>query len=120
MSLNDSAVLSVNVMFQNRVQMAMIAACIAIASELTSVLWHEHRVELVHAILSSPTSVNNYTTMFSQTAATDSTVLGDATVGGTVALTTANAATQQALITDAHINAAVSGQFYAFAQRIPV
>jgi hypothetical protein len=116
-SRNDSYVLGTNAAFLGRVQASMVAACVAIAAEGSATANHIFRIQLVHAILSSPTSQANYATMFALTVATDTTVLADATQGGTVALG-ANVGTQQALVTDAHIDTAVAGQFTAYCQGI--
>jgi uncharacterized protein (DUF2252 family) len=117
-ALNDSYVLGSNATFQGRVQAQMLAACVAIASEGAAVVNHPARLQLVHAILGSPTSLQNYAQMFALSVATDATVISDATSANTVSLTTANVATQQGLVTDAHISNAVSGQWNAFAQGI--
>jgi hypothetical protein len=55
-----------------------------------------------------------YKVLFANTVATDANVSGDATVAGTVPLTTGNVATQAALVTDAHIDNAISSQFNSF------
>jgi len=55
-----------------------------------------------------------YVTLFANAVATNATVLSDATQAGTVVLTTGNVAAQAALVTDAHIDAAIAGMFNAF------
>jgi hypothetical protein len=119
-SYNDSKVLGGDPTFQGRVQSSMLSSAVAISSEGPSVDNHSYRLTLVHQILATPTGLDNYAKMFSLTVATDPTVLGAATQSGTVALTTGNVATQQALVTDAQIGAAISGQFNAFVQGMPV
>ena len=118
-SLSDSAVLGGNATFISRVQESLVASAIAISSEGTGVVNHPYRLHTVHQLFQSPTSLQNFVSMFALTVPTDTTVLADATQAGTVALTTGNVATQQALVTDAHINSAVSGQFNAFCQSLP-
>jgi hypothetical protein len=116
-SRNDSYVLGTNAGFLGRVQASMVSAAVAIASEGLNVANHPSRLQLVHQILSSPSDQTRLATMFALSVATDPTVLVDATQAGTVVLG-ANVGTQQALVTDAHIDAAVSGQFNAYCQGI--
>ena len=120
--LNDGALLAAQPLFQGRVQSALIAACIAIANETFAQGGglHAFRLHLVHAIVASVAAINDAVLRFSISAATSAAVLSDATAGGTVPLTAANVAAQQALVTDATINAAVSSQFNTFAQQIPI
>jgi hypothetical protein len=115
MALADSAVLGANATFQGRVQASLLAACVSIASE-GNIVDHPARLQLVHAILASAASLSDHVTMLALSVAIDAAVISDATQAGTVALTTTNVPTQQALVTDVHINAAVSAQFNAYAQ----
>ena len=117
-SLSDSNFLGVNQLFINRVQASLLAAAVAIFAEGTSVNNHRDRVQFIHTLLASPTNVANFSSLFALTVGTDATVIGQATQAGTVVLTAANAPAQQALVTDAAITAAVSGQFNAFVQGI--
>lgn len=118
-SRNDSNILGANPLYVNRVQSSLVAACINIFAEGTAVANHRDRVQLVHQVLSNPTSMTNYTTMFGVATATDASVLADATQAGTVPLTSGNVSTQEALVTDAHIDAAVASMFNAFVPGIP-
>jgi hypothetical protein len=52
--------------------------------------------------------------LFSNTVANDTNVINDATAAGTVVLTSGNRATQQALVTDAHIDLAIASSFNSF------
>lgn len=113
-SLNDSAVLGASTAFVGRVQESFLAACINIFAEGTTVANHIPRVAFIHQALSSPTTLLAWATTLALSVATDTSVLADATQAGTVALTTANVLAQQALVTDAHINTAVAGQFNAY------
>lgn len=118
-SRNDSAVLGANTTFVARVQASLLSAVINISSEGNAIANHSFRLALVHQILSSPSNLAAFATMFALSVATDSNVLADATAAGTVALTTSNILTQQALSTDAHIDTAVSSQFNAYCSGIP-
>src|SRR5712692_10313201 len=118
MSLSDSNLLGTNVTFQARVQSALLTAAIAIFAEGLSVNNHRDRVSLVHAILANPTALTNYGNLFALAVSTDTTVEGQATVSNTVVLTAANVAAQEALVTDAAINTAVSAMYNAFANGI--
>ena len=118
-SLSDSSILGTNVKFMARVQAALVAACGAIATESTATASHPYRLQLVHAVLARPTAMQDYATLFAWMVSTDALVLADATQAGTVVLSSGNADAQQALVTDAHIQTAVSGFFNAFCQGIP-
>lgn len=89
----------------------MLAASIAITTEAWTVAFHRERQTQAVGILNNPDS---FKVLFASTVATDANVISDATQVGTVALTTGNVATQAALVTDAHIDAAVSAQFNSF------
>lgn len=113
-SHNDSAVLSSDPTFQNRVREALAAACITVANEAISastLSLHKKRADLCVLILNAPDS---YKILFAFSVATDASVLADATANGTVALTSGNVATQEALVTDAHIDAAIGNQANAY------
>src|SRR5215468_6391352 len=114
-SRSDSYVLGNDVLFQHRIQASLLAACISIQTEnFQTTVFHRERSNYVVSILSSMTAFNDAVQRHSFGVATDAAVLSDATVSGTVVLTVANADAQQALATDAHIDAAVSGQFNTF------
>jgi len=113
-SLNDSAVLGASSLFQGRVQASLLSACNVIAIEGNNVVNHTARLQLAHTIVANPTNMSNYAQMLSFSVATDSNVLADATVGGTVVLSVGNRDTQQVLVTDAHINSALAAFYNTF------
>jgi microcompartment protein CcmK/EutM len=100
--------------FQNRVQASLVAACVAISTEGFSVVFHRERADVARQVLLGPNTPTNWVQLFSNAVATDTNVIGDATAAGTVVLTSGNRATQQASVTDAHIDNAVSGMFNSF------
>lgn len=111
-SYSDAAVLSGDATYQNRVQESLLKYCTqTIVSEGISVLWHKQRATFCSLVVGAPAS---YKSLFAATTAVDTTVLSDATQAGTVVLTTGNVAAQAALVTDAHIDNAVSAEFNAF------
>ena len=113
-SRSDQYQLSQDTGFQHRVQASLIAACISISNEAWSST-HRSRQNLVVSILQSPTGANmNWVQLFSNAAASDTNVIADATVGGTVVLTSGNISTQSLLVSDAHIDAAISSVFNSF------
>lgn len=114
MSLSDQSVLAANTAFVGRVQEALAAACVSIANEATTAPLHYSRARLAAQILVAGTSPPGWPQLFAYSVATDANVISDATQAGTVALTAANIAAQQALVTDAHIATAVSSQFNSF------
>ena len=115
MALSDQAVLAANAAFISRVQESLVATCVAIQSEATSTAYHYSRARFATQVMQQmATQPTQWPQAFAFSVATDANVISDATAAGTVTLTSGNVATQQALITDAHINAAVSGQFNSF------
>ncbi len=111
-SRSDQALLAADPTYQNRVRQSMVAACISISNEgWAGGSIHKQRIDQAQKILNAPDS---YKQIFAISVATDAGVIGDATVAGTVVLTGANVAAQAALVTDAHMDAAVSGQFNSF------
>lgn len=113
-SLNDQAILSADPLFTNRVRQALVAASIAITNEAitaASLPLHQRRAAYAASVVSNPTV---FAPQWTIAVATDANVIGDATAAGTVVLTSGNSATQQALVTDAHINTAVSAMFNSF------
>jgi hypothetical protein len=112
-SRNDMYLLSQDSVFQHRVQASLMSTCVAVSNEAWSAL-HRQRQNFVAQILQSPTSMANQVTLFACLAATDTSVIADATVGGTIPLTGANTAAQSLLVTDGHIDAAISAEFNAF------
>lgn len=110
-TFKDMDILRGDTVFQGRVRAALISICVAIMNEAWSTAFHRERSSYASQILNAPDS---FVPIFASSVSTDSTVIGDATQAGTVALTTGNVATQAALVTDAHISSAISGQFNSF------
>jgi hypothetical protein len=110
-SRSDSYQLSTDPTFQNRVRSSLVAACISIVNEGWAVAFHRERDTFAVQVMNAP---DTYKLLFANAVATDASCLADATAAGTVVLTSGNVATQAALVTDAHIDAAVSGQFNSF------
>jgi hypothetical protein len=111
-SYNDKQILSGDATFQNRVRQSMIAACVAIKAESPiTTPFHRERETFLVAVMNAP---DTYKLLFAQAVANDASVISDATAAGTVALTGANVVAQAALVTDAHMDTAISGQFNSF------
>jgi hypothetical protein len=109
-SYSDMSFLAADVNFNARVGSALWQQCVNIASETWSAT-HTARKQYVVQILNNP---SNYKPFFVNIVSVDTSVIADATVGGTVVLSAANAAAQGALVTDVHIGNAISGAFNAF------
>jgi hypothetical protein len=108
----DQQLLANDPTFQNRVRQSLINACIANKGEATTVAFHRERETYCVAVLNNPDQFKAFTTM---AVVANSAVIGDATVNGTVPLTSGNVATQATLVTDPHIDATLSGaNFNAF------
>lgn len=114
-SYNDKYQLAQSTLFQHRVQASLCAAALAVQSENANTTpLHPPRADLARSILLSPTGNTNYVQLFSNVVACDTSVINDATGSGTTAITAANMDAQQANVTDAHIDAAISSTFNAF------
>lgn len=115
MALNDSYQLSQDPVFQNRVQAALLTASVAISNEGWTVAFHRERASFAVQILAGSGGAQaGFVTLFTNAVATDTTCLSDATQAGTVQLTSANRGAQALLVTDVHINNAVSAMFNSF------
>jgi hypothetical protein len=107
---NDQQLLAGDATFQSRVRQSMINACVGFANAQSGTYWRERQTYAV-GVMGAPDS---YKVIFSQMVAANSAVIGDATVGGTVPLTSGNVATQAALVTDGHIDATITSNFNSF------
>jgi hypothetical protein len=113
-SHSDSYQLSQSVPFQNRVQSSLLSACVSIANEGWAVAFHRERTTFIASTLSTSSTLASAVLLFTSTVACDANVLADATQGGTVPLTGANRDAQGAIVSDAHIDAAIASQFNAY------
>lgn len=110
-SYSDKYTLTTDPTFQHRVQQAMTQACQNIQTEGWLTPFHRERSRYCAQILNSP---GTYLPLFVNVVANDSAVISDATAAGAVVLTAANVAAQAALVTDAHMDNAVSANFNSF------
>lgn len=110
-SHSDSYQLSQDTTFQGRVQAALVTYFGVVTNEGWSVPFHRERTLYISSVMGSPTTLTNVVNLFTIIAAADTTVLSDATQAGTVVLTSGNRAAQGALVTDTHIDNAISAQF---------
>src|SRR5712671_790127 len=98
--------------FQKRCQTSFVDRCNIVQTEGFSVVFHRERQKFAVQALANPQAFANTVAQVYIGTATDSLVISDATVGGTIHLVDgATAATGAVLVTDAHIDAAISGQF---------
>jgi hypothetical protein len=109
-SYNDMSTLATDPTFGNRVASALWQTCINVATEAWSST-HASRKNYAVQVLNNPTF---YKPFFVNVASVDATVIADATVGGTVAITSGNVAAQAALVTDVHIGNALAAAYNAF------
>lgn len=94
--------------FENRVMAAAIQQCIVVGQESpVTVPFHRERHAYCVLVMNNPL---NYRNLFASSVSTDVGVIGDATQNSTVSITSGNAATQAALVTDTHILGAIQGQ----------
>lgn len=116
-SFSDASVLAGDPTFQSRVGAGLFTYCQVVGTEGWTVAFHRERARFVQQVFTTPLNaqgLNPWIFQFANTVATDTTVLSDATQAGTVALTTTNRSTQQALVTDTHISNAVASQFNSY------
>lgn len=110
-SYSDQQFVGADPAFQNRVRQSLLKAAIAIKGEGNAVNFHRERERFCVAVMNG---ADAFRLVIAQAVATDALVISDATAAGTVVLTAGNAAAQAALVTDAHIDGAISGQFNSF------
>src|SRR5215831_12228602 len=108
---SDKNLLSTDAGFQSRVRASMISNSLAVTTESFSTAFHRERQTYAVQVLNAP---DTYKPLFANTVATDTAVINDATQNGTVTLASSNLATQAALVTDAHIDSAISSQYNSF------
>ena len=111
---SDMDMVSQEPTFQNRVQASLIVACIAISNEGWAIPFHRERADFCARVLGNPNGTPNFVALFSNAVATDTSVINDATQTGTVVLSAGNRAAQAALVTDSHLDTAVSAMFNSF------
>jgi hypothetical protein len=111
-SHNDKQILSQDPTFQNRVKMSLVTACINLKTEDPKTIpFHREREAFAVAVMNAP---DTFKANAATAVSTDTNVINDATVSGTVALTSGNVAAQAINVADAHIDTAISGQFNTF------
>jgi hypothetical protein len=113
-SFSDASQLALDPTFQARVGASLWTYCQVVATEGWTVAFHRERAAFVNQIFNVTTTTNPYIQLFSNTVASDTNVLADATIGGTVILTVANRTAQAALVTDTHISNAIASQFNSY------
>jgi hypothetical protein len=118
MAFNDAAILAQDLTFQGRVGAALLTYAQVVATENpATVPFHRERANFAVQIFTTNLNaqgINPWTLIFTNSVATDTTVIADATVSGTVPLTAANRAAQGLLVTDTHISNAVAAQFNSY------
>ena len=112
-SYSDQQFLAADATFQNRVRQSLILFVVnTIGTESpVTVAFHRERSRFAVLVMNQPDS---FKVIAAQLAATNATVISDATVGGTVVLSAANAAAQAALVTDVHIDNALAAAYNDF------
>jgi len=116
-SFSDASVLAGDTTFQARVGAGLLTYCQVVGTEGWTVAFHRERAIFAMQVFTETLNaqgINPWNMIFANSVATDTTVLADATVAGTVAVTVANRLVQQALVTDAHISNAVASQFNSY------
>lgn len=119
-NLNDQQVLASDPTFQNRVRESLVNYCANVVSvETITGTWtgtmpaftHKLRVNYCASVLAAPDSFKQ---LFAIAAAANATIIGDATQGGTVPLTSANVAAQATKVLDGDLNNGVSAVLNPF------
>jgi hypothetical protein len=115
MAFADSAILASNATFQGRVGAALFTYLATVVNtEAWTVPFHRERQTFCSQVLARTDIPNPWIATFANSVSCDTTVVSDATQAGTVPLTGANVATQQALVTDTHISNAVASQLNSY------
>ncbi len=120
-SFLDAYNLAQDPVFQGRVGAGLFTYCQVVGTEGWTVAFHRERANLALQVFNATLNaqgINPYQIQFAHSVATDSSVLADATVSGTVPITGANAAAQSLLVTDVHISNAIASQFNSYI-RVP-
>ena len=121
-SFSDSFWLAQDPVFQGRVGAGLYTFCQVVGSEGWTVPFHRERATFAANIFNATLNAqgaNPYQTQFAHSVAADTTVLADATVGGTVPITSlVIAAAQAPSVTDTHISNAIASQFNSYI-RVP-
>jgi hypothetical protein len=108
----DQQLLAADLTFQARVRQALLKGCVAIkAEDPTTTPFHREREAFAVSVANNPDA---YKILMSQSISSAANVINDATVSGATPLTSGNVATQAALVTDAHIDAAITANFTSF------
>ncbi len=110
-SLSDMDALRQSNSFKARIRASMVEGAVIVATEAWSVAFHRERANYVTQILVAP---DNFVDSFAGAIATQTAVINAATNNGAVAITGANADSQQASVTDAQIRTALGAVFNAF------
>lgn len=111
-SHNDKTILGANALFMNRVRAALVIyANGTVIGEAKTTAYNNRRYPFALSILSNPDSFKQ---RFAYVVATATNVINDATSSGSTALTTGNVDSQQASVTDGHMDTAVSDAFNSF------
>jgi hypothetical protein len=110
-SFNDMDVLRGSTAFQARIRAALISYALVVGQEAVTVSFHKERANYAAQVLNAP---DGFVDALASAVATATLVINDATQNGTVALTTGNVATQQALVTDAHITTVITAGYNSF------
>jgi hypothetical protein len=111
-SHSDRTILGADVLFVNRVRASLVVyANGTVIGEAKTTAYNNRRYPFAISILTNPDSFKQ---RFAFVVATDTNVINDATGSGATALTTGNVDTQQASVTDAHMDTAVTNAFNSF------
>ena len=113
-SFSDASQLALDSTFAARVGAGLWTYCQVVATEGWTVAFHRERAGFVTQIFTNTSTTNPYIQLFTNTVASDTNVLADATAAGTVVLTAGNRSTQAALVTDTHISNAIASQFNSY------
>lgn len=109
---SDKQFLAADPTFINRVRQAMLTACLSIKNEAVTTAFHREREQFLVNVVNQP---ELYKVLFTNAVVNDAGVIGDATVAGTVPITSTSVAlTQAVLVTDPHIDTAIASAFNSF------
>lgn len=120
-SFSDANQLAQDPVFQGRVGAGLFTFCQVVGTEGWTVPFHRERAQFAVNIFNATLNaqgVNPYSLQFANSVSSDANVLADATVSGTVPITSGNRFTQAVLVTDTHISNAIASQYNSYI-RVP-
>jgi hypothetical protein len=119
-NLSDQQFLASDATFQSRALQSFVGFCVStVLTESATTALHRQRVQFCQAVMGTVNGPANFKINIAEVAASNATVVSDATAGGGTPLTTGNVATQAPLVVDTDLNNAIAAAFNIFVGNSP-